>query len=151
MILKRQNIKQLLILFLFFFISTNGFCDTIDYWHVYINNKVVAEFNQNSSDLTIKIKKGEITKKDLITVRYFSDHLCTDCVYGLTALAEIKRKAPEVETDNHFGELTISFDELLDIQKTDGTNKFYFNYHQRKNNAIKAMFNKLLFILILPE
>jgi len=148
------------ILFLFIIISLNGFCDTIDYWHVYINDKLVAEFNENSKDLTINIKKTELKGNDIITVRYGNDHPCVDCYYGLTVFAEFKRKAPEVETKEHFGKLSIPFEDLLDIQKTDGISRFSFNYYERpnneKDNSGGLLFGKhnsgrLLFVLSISE
>ena len=142
--------KQLTILFFFLSIYLNGFCDTIDYWHVYINDKLVAEFNENSKDLTINIKKTELKENDIITVRYGTDHPCLDCLYGLTVIADFKLKAPEVETKEHFGKLSIPFKDLLDIQKTDGINKFYFNYYERK---IKETHDngRLLFVMHISE
>lgn len=142
--------KQLTILFFFLIISLNGFCDTLDYWHVYINDKLVAEFNENSKDLTINIKKTELKSNDIITVRYGSDHPCVDCIHGLNVIADFKRKAPEVETKEHFGKLSILFKDLLDIQKTDRINKFYFNYYERKNNGAQET-ERLLFVLTLSE
>ncbi len=142
--------KQRTILFFFLIISLNGFCDTLDYWHVYINDKLVAEFNENSKDLTINIKKTELKGNDIITVRYGTDHPCVDCLYGLTVIADFKRKAPEVETKEHFGKLSIPFKDLLDIQKTDGINKFYFNYYERKINGTHDK-GKLLFVMTISE
>jgi hypothetical protein len=142
--------KQLTILFFFLFISLNGFCDTLDYWHVYISDKLIAEFNENSKDLVINIKKTELKNNDIITVRYGTDHPCVDCVYGLTVIADFKRKAPEVETKEHFGKLSIPFKDLFDIQKTDGINKFHFNYYERKIDKNHDM-GRLLFTLTISE
>jgi len=142
--------KHLTILFFFLIISLNGFCDTLDYWHVYINDKLVAEFNENSKDLKINIKKTELKGNDIITARYGSDYPCVDCYYGLTVFADFKRKAPEVETKEHFGKLSISFNSLLDIQKTDGINRFTFNYYERKITGTHDT-GRLLFVLTISE
>ena len=66
--------KKLTILLFFLTISLNGFCDTLDYWHFYLNDKLVSEFNENSKELTINIKKTELMGNDIITVRYGTDH-----------------------------------------------------------------------------
>lgn len=87
---------------------------------------------------------------DIITVRYGTYHPCVDYIFGLTVVADFKRKAPEVETKEHFGKLSISFKDLLDIQKTDGINKFYFNYYGRTNNGTKDT-GKVLFALTFSE
>lgn len=148
---KRQlNMKLLTTLFVFLIISLNGSCDTIDYWNVYINNKLVAEFNENSKDLTLNIKKSELKGNDIITVRYGNDHPCMDCYYGLIVLADFKRKAPKVETTDRFGKLTIPFKDLLEIQKTDGINTFSFNYYESTNNQVHTS-GRLLFALSISE
>lgn len=133
----------------FLFISLNGFCDTIDYWHVYINDSLIAKFDQNSTDLTISLSKTKLKGSDLITVRYGSDHPCVDCLYGLVVLAEIKRKVPEVQTKEHFGKLSIPVKDLFDIERTDKINRFPFNYYERKRGANGIIENKgrLLFVL----
>ncbi|MBK7109536.1 MAG: hypothetical protein IPH61_10530 [Bacteroidetes bacterium] len=138
--------KRLTTLILFLIISSNGFCDTLDYWHVYINDKVVAKFNENSKDLTINIKKTELKVNDIITVRYGNDHPCINCFYGLTVIGDFKRKEPGAETKEHFGKLSIQFKDLLDIQRTDGINRFSFNYYERTNNENHNS-GRLLFVL----
>jgi hypothetical protein len=140
--------KQLTVLFFFLSISLNGFCDTLDYWHIYINDKLVAEFNEISKDLNISIKKTDIKGNDIITIRYGTDQPCVDCMYGLTVIADFKRKALEVETKEHFGKLSIPFKELLDIQNTDGINKFHFNYYERKINGTHDKGRQLLLLTI---
>jgi hypothetical protein len=142
--------KKIALLFFFIILSFNGFCDTIDYWHVYINDKLIAEFNLNSKNLTVNINKSELNDNDFITVRYANDHPCSDCIYRLTVLADFKRKAPEVVTKVSFGKLSISIKELLDIQMTDGINTFYFNYYESSINGNKQI-NKQLFELTITD
>jgi hypothetical protein len=142
--------KHLITLLLCTIVSINGFCDTIDHWHVYINDKLIAQFNENSEDLTIKVKKTEIKTNDIITVRYGTDHPFVDCIYGLTVLADLKRKAPEVETEEHFGKLSIPFKELLDIYNLEGIDRFSFHYYWRIKNSNNNP-NKLIFVLTISE
>lgn len=138
--------KHLIILFVFLIISLNGFCDTIDYWHVYMNDKLIAKFNANSKDLNVNIKKMELKNSDVITVRYGSDNSCIDCSYGLIILVEIKRKLPEVQSKERFGKLSIPIKDLLNIQKIDGINKFPFNYYERTSKRLNET-GRLLFVL----
>lgn len=123
--------KRLAILFTFFLVSFNGVCDTINSWSVYINDKLVAKFDENSKDLTLKIKKSDLKDSDIITVRYVSDILCNDCVYGLNVFAEIKQQMPHAETKEHFGKLSIPIKDLLAIEKQYGITKFPFSYYIR--------------------
>ncbi|HRO76435.1 MAG TPA: hypothetical protein PLP27_09835 [Crocinitomicaceae bacterium] len=123
--------KRLAILFTFFLVSFNGFCDTINYWHVYINDELVAKFDENSKDLTLKIKKSDLKESDLITVRYFSDTPCIDCLHKLNVFAEIKQQLPHAETKEHFGKLSIPIKDLLAIKKRYEITKFPFTYYVR--------------------
>jgi hypothetical protein len=140
--------KQIVMVLTFLLISINGYCDTLDYWHVYVNDSLIAEFNSTSKNLTININRAEIKNNDSITVRYGSDHPCFDCYYGLTVFAEIKQRLPETETKEHFGKLSISFKELLDIKKRYKIYKFPFNYYERAINEVDKN-GRLLFILII--
>jgi hypothetical protein len=142
--------KKIALLFFLIIFSFNGFCDTVDYWHVYIYDKLIAEFNLNSKNLTVNVNKSELNDNDFITVRYANDHPCSDCIYRLTVLADFKRKAPEVETKEPFGKLSISIKDLLDIQMTDGINTFYFNYYERNLHETNQT-SKLLFKLTITD
>ena len=125
--------KQFVIILTFLLTSISGYCDTVDYWHVYINDALIAKFDVNSKELKVDIKKNELKSSDVITVRYGSDHPCLNCYYGLTVFAEMKRKAPVAYTNEHFGKLSIPIKDLFDIQKTDDVNRFYFNYYEGTN------------------
>ncbi len=65
-------------------ISTIGFiasakADTIDYWHVYYNDIKIKEYNQYAKDeIVLKIK--DIKKSDTLTIKYFRDTPCRDCL-----------------------------------------------------------------------
>ena len=125
-------IKQMTILFAFLIISLSARCDTLDYWHVYINDSLIAEFNSFSEDLSIKLKADDLKSSDTISVRYGTDHPCIDCYYGITVFAEIKQKAPEVETKEHFGKLSFAIKDLLDLRQFYEINTFNFNYYERR-------------------
>ena len=128
--------KQLPILFSFLFISLNGFCDTLDYWHVYINDSLIGEFNSNSKQPTIDLKQANINKNDVITVRYASDNPCVDCIYVLDVLIEVKEQTPQVETDQNFGKLSLRIGELQYFQKKYGIDKYHFNLNTRRERSI---------------
>ena len=53
--------------------------DTIDYWHVYYNKIKIKEYNQYSKgEIVLKIK--DIKKSDSLTIKYFRDTPCDDCL-----------------------------------------------------------------------
>jgi len=141
--------KQIVIIFTFLLISINGFCDTLDFWHVYVNDKLIAEFNEFSKDLTLNLKKSNIKSTDTITVRYGSDHPCGDCYYGLTVFVEIMEQLPEAETKEHFGKLSISLNDLLHIEKKYKIQKFNFSYYEKTNKEFDNEVTRRLFTLTL--
>lgn len=57
--------------------------DTISVWHIYYNNIKIKEYNQynNKSPLILKVSDYKIG--DSITVKYFTDTKCGDCLTGL--------------------------------------------------------------------
>lgn len=69
----RKIMQKKIIIILLLTLSFKGFStelDTLDYWHVYKNNKIIAKFNSVSKDLNIKINKSEIKEIDTISIRY---------------------------------------------------------------------------------
>ena len=77
--------KTIYFLILILLVSNICKADTIDYWHVYYNKTKIKEFNQISRGKTLVFKIANIKKKDSITVKYFRDTPCFDCVTSLTA------------------------------------------------------------------
>ncbi len=138
--------KQLIILFTFLITSINADCDTIDYWAVYINDTLVAEFNANSEDLSMTLKKAELKNTDTITVRYGTCVHCVDCHSRLTVFAEIKQKLPEAETKEYFGKLSISINDLLELDERYDLNTFSFYYADMTIRNIDRK-ERLLFVL----
>lgn len=141
--------KQLVIFFTFLFISINGFCDTLDFWRVYLNDKLIAEFNEASKDFTIHLKKSELKSSDSITVRYGSDHPCVDCYNGFFVGAEIMEKTPEAKTKEHFGKMSIALNDLLKIEKKYTITTFSFNYYERTVEKFDTDVGRLIFVLII--
>ena len=141
---------KLILILAFTQISLNGYCDTLDFWHVYVNDKLIAEFNDLSKDLEISLKKNDIKNTDLITVRYGNDHPCFDCTYGLFAFAEIMQKLPEVQTSDHFSKLSIPLKKLLEIRKREGINSFRFIYYEKSKEG-KTNYERFLFRLTIKE
>lgn len=139
--------KQLLIIFSFLLISLSGFCDTLDYWHVYLNDELIAQFNSVSQDLTVNLKKSDLKSTDTITVRYGSDHPCVDCIYGLEVFVEIMEKLPEAQTTEHFGKMSISLGELLRIEKKYNINRINFNYYERTDKELDHEVGRRIFTL----
>ena len=97
--------KQYLFIGFFLILSLMGFerevfSDTIDFYHVYYNNKVIDQFNQFNTvfNKTIMIDTTIIKMKDSLKVIYWDDTPCCDCECFLSI---IKR-------DNYTNGYTIS-------------------------------------------
>ena len=139
--------KRIMIIFTFLLLSFTGFCDTIDYWHVYINDKLIAALNDYSEAFNITLKISELKNSDTITVRYGNDTPCYDCIFSLIAFVEIKEKTPTAETNEQFGKLAISIKDLLDIEKKYNIQKFNFIYIEWTKKPLENEFSKRLFSL----
>ena len=92
----------------FITLSFKGFCDTLDFYHVYLNDSLIGQFNLNSDRISFELKTSEITETDSITVKYGTDTHCLKCTYILSVLIEVKEKTPEARTNKPFGKLSIS-------------------------------------------
>jgi len=70
--------------FLLILISTIGLAnsakaDTIDYWHVYYNDIKIEEYNLHlEGEIVFKLK--DIENTDTLTIVYFCDTPCDDCL-----------------------------------------------------------------------
>ena len=128
--------KKILILLSFMTITLFGYCDTLDYYHLYLNDSLIGQYNSLSEKPSITLKSSELKDDDIITVRYGTDHPCVDCVYVLSVLIEVKEKAPEAETIENFGKLSIQIKDLRYFQKKYEIDKYHFNYSVRTKNRM---------------
>jgi hypothetical protein len=75
--------KILLSICMLFAITIPALCqaDTIDFWHVYLDNKLIKEFSLITDNPSIEIKKSDINKNSILTIKYFRDtdrHKCKE-------------------------------------------------------------------------
>ncbi len=63
------------------FLPLVGFCDTLDYWSVYVNDSLIGEFTTESKDNEFEINYHEIKESDTLTIIYGNDHPCVKCEY----------------------------------------------------------------------
>jgi thioredoxin-related protein len=136
--------KQIAIILTFILLSLNGSGDTIDYWHVYINDSLVAKFDENSKDLTFKLDARSIREEDKITIRYFKDTHCIDCTYFLFVRDQQNRKLREANTTEHFGKLTLSLKDIHEFAKVSAYKEFLFDFFERDINGESSAFRHIL-------
>lgn len=140
--------KQTVFLLFMLLNSINGFCDTIDYWNVFINSNRLSDFNTNSKDLAIKIKKVDLKKYDSLKIKYFTDATCFDCYKGISInLDSIPSLLNyEIKEENTF--FTFDIEMLVSISEKYPNNKIEFYYYNRKKNELiknKRMLFELVF------
>ncbi|UKN02712.1 hypothetical protein K6119_04185 [Paracrocinitomix mangrovi] len=58
-----------------------GYCDTLDYWTVHLNSKLLGQYNELSNDNEIVLKSDSILETDTIFITYGNDHPCVKCEY----------------------------------------------------------------------
>ena len=73
--------KFLLSSSLLFTITISGLCqaDTIDYWYVFLDNKLIKEISLITENPSIEIKKSDINNNSFLTIQYFRDTYCQKC------------------------------------------------------------------------
>ena len=103
-----------------------GFCDTLDYWHVYYNDSVIAKFNSASQDLKIEIDRKDVNEGDTLSIRYGDDTPCNDCKFVLFVRDEKKRKLRITETNGFWGKLSFGLKELVEFGKKTTVNVMTF-------------------------
>ena len=89
--------------------------DTIDFWHVYYNDKLIKEFNQVGYSNVVVIKNDEIKNTDSITIRFYDDTPCNKCFVSLIVRDEKEDKLKKVDTVGESTIFKLSIKELQDI------------------------------------
>jgi len=136
--------RLLLVLIILVSIKSYGTkLDTLDYWHVYLNEKVIAKYNSVSKDLTIKLDKTIITKNDTISIRYGKDTRCVNCEYVLFVSDEKKRKLRITQSKIFWDKLSFNLKDLVDFGDKNGS-KIYNFYYWEKDEKGKATSMKLV-------
>jgi hypothetical protein len=73
--------KILLSIYMLSAITIPALCqaDTIDYWRVFLDNKLIKEFSWITDNPSIELKISEISKNSILTINYFRDTYCKKC------------------------------------------------------------------------
>lgn len=102
--------------------------DTIDYWLVYYNKVKIKEYNQYSKgEIILKIK--DIKKTDSLTIKYFRDTPCDDCLTNLTIESDDNFVITKGQGTGTFNPINVSvFDLILKA------NRNYYNVYYYENN-----------------
>lgn len=134
--------QRKIIIILLLTLSFKGFCtelDTLDYWHVYKNDKIIAKFNSVSKDLNIKINKSEIKESDTISIRYGKDSRCSNCKYILFVRDEKKRKLRITKSDKYWDKLSFGLLDLIEFGQKNKSKRYDFYYWEENNDKSEPM------------
>ena len=63
------------------FLPLIGYCDTLDYWTVYLNDSIIGQYNTTSTENCIEVNRNSINVTDTIYIKYGNDHTCNKCEY----------------------------------------------------------------------
>ncbi len=133
-----KTMQRKIIIVLLLTIPFKGFStklDTLDYWHVYHNDKVIAKFNSVSKDLNIKIDKSKIKKSDTISIRYGKDTRCSNCKYILFVRDEKKRKLRITESNEFWSKLSFGLSDLTESGRKNKSKRYDFYYWERDSDG----------------
>jgi hypothetical protein len=122
--------------------------DTIDFWHVYLNQKKIKNFNQNTKDKTIFLQINNCKNSDTLTITYFRDTPCYDCKTFLDIEDNkhlILLQKTGIGTINPF---SISLKKLLNYFRENKMGSLEFYYYE---NLLITSKSKLLLFKIKLE
>lgn len=119
-----------LLLFTGFTIAAKA--DTIDYWHVYYNDKKLTELTYNA-DKTITIKASQIKDNDSIRVFFFREAPCSECETSLTVNDNNDARVATSKGRGTGKALSFSLADVLLYKRRTGKNTFEVCYFDRLN------------------
>lgn len=132
-------------------VTVFGFCDTLDYWHVYYNDSLIAKFNSVSQDLKIEIDRFKIKEGDTLTFRHGDDTPCINCKFVLLVRDEKNRKLRITETDEFWGKLSFGLKDLLEFGDKNESKRYDFYYWEQDDSGYMSPMTLLLQVIFKKE
>src|SRR5258708_2858726 len=112
-LLTRMKAVYFILIILSFAATKEVRADTVDYWHVYYNKKLLARFNQTNKNHSISINKSQVKNDDKLYIEYGNDTPCSDCETGLYILNEDKHKVVIATGKGTFNKLSVAINNIL--------------------------------------
>ena len=144
---EHKTMNKILIIIGLLILPLIGFCDTLDYWHVYYNDSVIAKFNSVSQDLKIEIARSKIKEGDTLTVRHGDDTPCINCKFVLFVRDEKKRKLRITETDEFWGKLSFGLKDLIGFGDKNECKRYDFYYWEQDDDGNKTPMSLVLQVI----
>lgn len=121
--------------------SQFSFIDTIDFWHVFYNNKLIKEYNVHNSEKPVILKISSLKEDDSITVKYFRDTPSNDCNAYLIIEYPFLNRAFIAHGTYTFCPLSISLSDLKKAKEfMPNSNSFQVYYLEDTNNTKIKLF-----------
>lgn len=120
--MSRHLILKLTLLITLFSCGVRAYvkADTLDYWHVKYNGKLIRKYNKtvdNNSGRVISINSKTVKTSDRITVNYGRDTPCHDCTTELLLETYTKKQFTIVSGKGTLNPLSFS---VVDVKKWGG-------------------------------
>jgi len=116
--------------------------DTVDFWHVYYNQVKIEAFSQNGTHEII-LKLDSIKSGDSITVKYYRDTPCFDCLTFITVEDEKHHVFVTSSGKGTFNPISFSLDKLIELRKQGYKQTFeifYFEGEAKSRSDKKLIF-----------
>jgi hypothetical protein len=101
-----------------------GVIDTIDYWHVKRNGRIILKADVNRTDMIITITKGTVFEKDMFEIEYNALLVNQASLHIMNQSGEILKQFESVGTRGHFKFKT---KQLQNLAHQNGGGKLYFH------------------------
>ena len=111
--------------------------DTIDFWHVFYNNKLIKEYNGYNLGNPLIIKIDSIKSEDSITVKFFRDTPCSDCDSYLIIEYPFLNKTFITRGTYTFCPLTLSLADLKKVERITSVRQLFEVYYLDVTNHYK--------------
>ena len=104
--------------------------DTIDYWHVFYNNRILEKFSSTSRDPSVTLQLGSIGPRDTLSVKYFKDTPCMKCPVNLLIQDDQKNTLRQFKSYGTGSSLAIPLKDLAEFKRKRAVNSFIFYYYE---------------------
>ena len=150
-VMQKRTMNKILITLGLLVLPFIGFCDTLDYWHVYYNDSVIAKFTSVSPDLKIEIDRSKIKEGDTLTVKHGDDTPCFNCKFVLFVRDEKKRKLRITETNEFLGKLSFGIKDLIEFGDKNESKRYDFYYWEQNDSGDKPPMKLVLQVIFKEE
>ncbi len=105
-----------------------SFADTVDYWHVSINDQVIARFNSATKNPALTLKKSDYKEGDKISIRYGDDTPCSKCMFSIMIMNDKDRRLRANKTTEFWGPISFDLFDLIHVGEQNETSYYDFKY-----------------------